>query len=63
MENEVVTSASAGYVLAGFILALFLGFLANRIGYLSVHKRAPKEGGTGGSTGGGGGSRPKVNPK
>lgn len=58
MENEVVTSVSGGAFLGGFVLALFLGFLANKLGYLSVHKKAEKEGGTGGSSGGGGGSRP-----
>lgn len=43
-----------GSFIAGVIFALFMGFLANRLGYLSVHKKAEKEPtGTGGSGGGG----------
>lgn len=43
--------------LAGVLLAAFLGFIANRMGYLSVHKKAEKpKGGSGGS--GGGSTRP-----
>ena len=44
-----------GEFVAGVIITLFFGFLANRLGYLSVHKKAekPYSGGTGGTGGGG----------
>ena len=46
-----------GEFFAGVVLTLFFGFLANRMGYLSVHKKAekPASGGTGGGGGSGGG--------
>jgi len=44
-----------GSLLAGLALAVFFGFLANRLGYLSVHSKAPKT--TSGGGGGGGGGR------
>ncbi len=44
-----------GEFLAGVAVTLFVGFLANRMGYLSVHKKEEKaSSGTGGSGGGGG---------
>lgn len=45
-----------GEFVAGVVVALFFGFLANRLGYLSVHKKAEKPTSSG-SGGGGGGSR------
>lgn len=57
---EVVAEAgSAGAVLAGFALAVFFGFLANRLGYLSVHKKADKPASGSGGGGGGGGNPPR----
>lgn len=47
-----------GYIVAGFVLALFLGFLANRLGYLSVHKKAAKP--ASGFSGGGSDSGPDI---
>lgn len=40
--------------LAGVVVTLFVGFLANRLGFLSVHKRPEREvsEGSGGSGGG-----------
>lgn len=40
-------------ILSGLALAVFLGFIANRMGYLSVHKKItrPIEVSTGGSGG------------
>lgn len=48
-----------GGFFAGVALTLFFGFLANRMGYLSVHKKAEKPAG-GGTGGGGGGSGDQV---
>ncbi len=42
------------YFVAGVAFALFFGFLANRLGYLSVHSKAPKAPNSGGGSGGGG---------
>lgn len=39
-----------GMFAAGVFLALFFGFLANRLGYLSVHKKAAKPASTGSRT-------------
>ena len=52
-----------GEFAAGVVVTLFFGFLANRLGYLSVHKKEekPSSGGTGG--GGGGGDNPPVDLK
>lgn len=44
-----------GSFLAGVALTLFFGFLANRLGYLSVHDKVEKPRGTGTGSGGGGG--------
>lgn len=44
-----------GEFIAGVAVTLFLGFLANRLGYLSVHKKEEK---VSSGTGGGGGSSP-----
>ena len=48
-----------GEFVAGVVITLFFGFLANRLGYLSVHKKAekPYSGGTGGGGASGGNSR------
>ena len=43
-----------GEFVAGVVLALFVGFIANRLGYLSVHKKAEKPVSGGGGSGGGG---------
>lgn len=45
-----------GEFVAGVVLTLFFGFLANRLGYLSVHKKAEKPKGDSGTGGGGTGS-------
>jgi len=48
-----------GNFIAGVALAVFLGFLASKLGYLSVHKKAPRPP-SGGSSGG---SRTKTHMK
>lgn len=44
-----------GEFLAGVAITLFFGFLANRLGYLSVHDKVEKPSSGSGSGGGGGG--------
>lgn len=50
-----------GNFVAGVLLTLFFGFLANRLGYLSVHDKAEKEQPEGTGSGGGGSSDPREN--
>lgn len=47
-----------GSLLAGVALAVFFGFLANRLGYLSVHDKASRPANTSGGGSGGSGNPP-----